>query len=134
MYLLLRRVPIVHGGKTFFKITVMYGRPSGEQDRNSGNLDDGTPADVKQTIAEAIQRRPPNALTELLAEIWSFVPTCEQEARRVMLPRWRILYGVDIDVLQKQVWSDSGRVTLLGDAVHAMGFYIGQGKNQCGKN
>ena len=130
--ILYRHIPIdpsFENNESRYRCTFAYSYPSDEKDK-----DDETPEetfnDVKRRIKE---NRPEGELTSILLEIWELAKVKDESDKENPLYKKKLDQLKkrplrDIDPLSVKEW-ETTRVTLLGDAVHAMNIWGALGTN-----
>ena len=109
-----------------YRATLFYIYPS-ELDNTELNVDDNGSASVIKHVKHMIRKtRPECELTDILLEIWDFVSS-DDPAFKTYNPVQRRKIR-EVNPLSIKSWKSS-RVTLLGDAAHAMSPVLAMGAN-----
>lgn len=120
--------------ETYYRITISFGYPTKFDDEELDNIqvDDNNPASVVDHIKLMIRRlRPECEMTNVLLELWDLVPKSTPNPEEYPFKTYnpvRRRKVQDIDPLSANTWTNN-RVTLLGDAAHAMSAVLGLGAN-----
>jgi 2-polyprenyl-6-methoxyphenol hydroxylase-like FAD-dependent oxidoreductase len=137
-FLTTRMIPIeqdkskINSNEPRYKTTLFYSYPS-ELDNTVSKVDDNDPASVIEHVKQIIRTtRPECEVTDILLELWDFVPKKtpddpEEFPFRTYNPVQRRKVR-DVNPLSVKPWTNS-RVTLLGDAAHAMSSILALGGN-----
>ncbi|CAG8746672.1 3028_t:CDS:1, partial [Funneliformis mosseae] len=121
--------------KPYYRATINYSYPAKLDDVASTNIkvDDNDSASVIEHVKQMIRKlRPECETTEILLELWKLAPKAipidlEKYPFKTYNPTQRRNYR-DINPSSVSHWKSS-RITLLGDAVHAMNPILGLGTN-----
>ncbi|CAG8516972.1 13557_t:CDS:2 [Funneliformis caledonium] len=119
----------------YYRATINYSYPAKLDDVESDKIkvDDNDSASVIEHVKQMIRKlRPEGETTEILLELWDLAPKAipidlEKYPFKTYIPTQRRNYR-DINPSSVSHWISS-RVTLLGDAVHAMNPILGLGTN-----
>ncbi|CAG8562530.1 94_t:CDS:2 [Funneliformis mosseae] len=118
-----------------YRVTISYAYPSKIDTKESDgkHVDDNDPTSVIKHVKQLIRKfRPDCEMTDVLLELWDLVPKTdpndpEKYPFKTYNPVTRRKLR-DVDPLSVNSWKSS-RVTLLGDAAHAMSPVLGLGTN-----
>ncbi|RIA81879.1 hypothetical protein C1645_789399 [Glomus cerebriforme] len=140
---LFRLIPIENNNDTepHYRTTISFAYPKKLDIKLSDKIkvDDNDPESVIKYVKHLIQTlRPECELTDILIKLWDFVPKSSDPSDQENYPfktynptQRRKLQ--DINPLSVKTWTSS-RVTLLGDAAHAMNPVFGLGTNNAIKD
>ncbi|CAG8694924.1 6299_t:CDS:1, partial [Funneliformis caledonium] len=118
-----------------YRVTISYAYPSkiDINESDGKHVDDNDPTSVIKHVKQLIRKfRPDCEMTDVLLELWDLVPKTdpndpEKYPFKTYNPATRRKLR-DVDPLSVNPWKSS-RVTLLGDAAHAMSPVLGLGTN-----
>ncbi|RIA91946.1 hypothetical protein C1645_736713 [Glomus cerebriforme] len=120
--------------ETRYRASIAFSYPTKLDDIENVKVDDNDPASVIEHVKQMIRKlRPECELSNIMLELWDLVPKTipdpEKHPFKTYNPVQRRMIQ-DIDPLSVSVnaWTSS-RVTLLGDAAHAMSPVLGLGAN-----
>ncbi|RGB42778.1 hypothetical protein C1646_809754 [Rhizophagus diaphanus] len=116
--------------ESYYRTTIFFEYPSKLDDveHDKIKVDDNDPASVVDHVKYMIRKlRPECELTNVILELWDLVPKTTSDPSKTYNPIQRRKMQ-DIDPLSVNTWT-SNRITLLGDAAHAMSPVLGLGAN-----
>jgi 2-polyprenyl-6-methoxyphenol hydroxylase-like FAD-dependent oxidoreductase len=119
-----------------YRTSIAFSYPTKLDDDNVENdkikVDDDDPASVIDHVKHMIRKlRPECELTDIMLELWNLVPRTAPNPKKFPFKTYNPVQRrqmQDINPLSVDAWTSS-RVTLLGDAAHAMSPVLGLGAN-----
>ncbi|CAI2170859.1 17061_t:CDS:2 [Funneliformis geosporum] len=143
-FLLFRLIPIEQesddkkkndSDEIHYRLTLAYSYPKKLDESDDIKVDDNDPASVIERVKELTRKlRPANEMTDVLLGLWELAPkTSPTDSEKENCP-FKTYNPIqrrelrDIDPLSITTWT-SNRITLLGDAAHAMNPVLGLGTN-----
>jgi hypothetical protein len=142
-FIALRLIPIENyqdGNEPHYRTTIAFTYPTKLDNVEPDKIkvdDDDNPASIVEHVKQMIQKlRPKCEMTDIMLELWELVPkttpndleNCNTFKTYNTIPRKKMQVLNPLSLNSWMKWTSS-RVTLLGDAAHAMSPVLGLGAN-----